>query len=44
MVQAEAERRLHDLEIFHKAAMNREERILELKEEIKQLRKQLNKK
>jgi len=40
-MKEEAEKHLHDLEVFYKANFGREERILELKEEIKQLKKEL---
>ncbi|MEI6862992.1 MAG: hybrid sensor histidine kinase/response regulator, partial [Candidatus Omnitrophota bacterium] len=37
--EIEMQKRLNELEIFYKASMSREERILELKKEIEQLKK-----
>jgi predicted RNase H-like nuclease (RuvC/YqgF family) len=39
----ELQKRLHELEVFYKAAVGREEKILELKKEIEQLKKELGK-
>jgi PAS domain S-box-containing protein len=42
-MEEEARKRLHELEIFYKASVSREERILELKKEIEQLKTERNK-
>jgi len=42
-MEEEARKRLQELEVFYKASVGREERILELKKEIEQLKKQLGK-
>jgi PAS domain S-box-containing protein len=39
----ESEKRLRELEVFYKASVGREERIIELKKEIEQLKKELGK-
>jgi len=41
--EAEERERLREMEIFYKASIGREERIIELKEEIKTLREKLEK-
>ena len=43
LAEEEAQKRLQELEVFYKASVGREERILELKKEIEQLRKKLGK-
>ncbi len=43
-MQEERENHLHELEVFYESATGREERILELKKEIKDLRKKLGEK
>ncbi len=42
-MEGEMRKRLHELEIFYKASIGREERILELKKEIEGLKKELGK-
>lgn len=43
-MEEETEKHLHDLEVFHKASIGREERIVELKREIRRLEKGLGRK
>ncbi len=43
-MEEETQEHLHDLEVFYKASKGREERILELKEEIRKLKKRLREK
>ncbi len=40
-MQEEREKHLHDLEVFYESAMGREERVLELKKEIEELKRKL---
>ncbi|MCX5694814.1 MAG: hypothetical protein NT014_06845, partial [Candidatus Omnitrophica bacterium] len=42
-IEEEAQERLRKLEIFYKASMDREERIIELKREIESLKNNLKK-
>ena len=42
-IEAENSKRSRELEIFYQASIGREERIIELKQEIEQLKKELNK-
>jgi PAS domain S-box-containing protein len=42
-LEKETRKHIHDLEVFYKASMGREERILELKKEIEILKKELGK-
>jgi PAS domain S-box-containing protein len=42
-MEEEARKRLQELEVFYKASVSREERILELKKEVEQLKKELGK-
>jgi polyhydroxyalkanoate synthesis regulator phasin len=39
--EEELQKRLQELEVFYKASIGREERILELKKEVEQLKKEL---
>jgi PAS domain-containing protein len=42
-MEEEAQKRLQELEVFYKASIGREERILELKKEVEKLKKELGK-
>jgi PAS domain S-box-containing protein len=42
-MEEEMRKRLHELEVFYKASVGREERIIELKKEIEMLKKELGK-
>jgi PAS domain S-box-containing protein len=42
-LEEETRKQIHDLEVFHKASIGREERILELKKEIETLKKEIGK-
>jgi len=42
-MEEEGQKRLHELEVFYKASRGREERIIELKKEIEQLKKEMGK-
>ena len=42
-MEEESQKRLHELEVFYKASVGREERIIELKKEIEMLKKELGK-